>query len=119
MIAVPATTRVWLAAGVTDMRRGIDSLALQVQEHLGGDPHAGDLWVFRGRRGHLLKILGHDGLGFALYTKRLDRGRFIWPPLVSEAQDGVVAISAAQLAYMLDGIDWRQPRQTWQPRAAG
>lgn len=115
MITLPATTRVWLAAGVTDMRRGIDSLALQVQEHLGGDPHAGDLWVFRGRRGHLLKILRHDGLGFALYTKRLDRGRFIWPA----PQDGVVAISAAQLAYMLDGIDWRQPRQTWQPRAAG
>jgi len=62
-----------------------------------------------------LKILGHDGLGFALYTKRLDHGRFIWPA----PQDGVVAISAAQLAYMLDGIDWRQPRRTWRPRAAG
>jgi transposase len=104
-----------LAGGVTDMRRGIDSLALQVQEHLGGDPHAGDLWVFRGRSGHLLKMVWHDGLGFSLYTKRLDRGRFIWPA----PTDGVVAISAAQLAYLLDGIDWRNPRQTWRPRAAG
>jgi len=115
MIAFPAGTRVWLAGGVTDMRRGINSLALQVQEHLGGDPHAGDLWVFRGRSGQLLKIVWHDGLGFSLYTKRLDRGRFIWPV----PKDGVVAISAAQLAYLLDGIDWRNPRQTWRPRAAG
>jgi transposase len=115
MIAFPAGSRVWLAGGVTDMRRGIDSLALQVQEHLGGDPHAGDLWVFRGRSGHLLKMVWHDGLGFSLYTKRLDRGRFIWPA----PTDGVVAISAAQLAYLLDGIDWRNPRQTWRPRAAG
>jgi transposase len=115
MIAFPAGSRVWLAGGVTDMRRGIDSLALQVQEHLGGDPHAGDLWVFRGRSGHLLKMVWHDGLGFSLYTKRLDRGRFIWPA----PTDGVVAISAAQLAYLIDGIDWRNPRQTWRPRAAG
>ena len=115
MIAFPAGSRVWLAGGVTDMRRGIDSLALQVQQHLGGDPHAGDLWVFRGRSGHLLKIVWHDGLGFSLYTKRLDRGRFLWPA----PADGVVAISAAQLAYLLDGIDWRNPRQTWRPRAAG
>jgi transposase len=115
MIAFPAGSRVWLAGGVTDMRRGIDSLALQVQEHLGGDPHAGDLWVFRGRSGHLLPRVWHDGLGFSLYTKRLDRGRFIWPA----PTDGVVAISAAQLAYLLDGIDWRNPRQTWRPRAAG
>jgi len=115
MIAFPAGSRVWLAGGVTDMRRGIDSLALQVQQHLGGDSHAGDLWVFRGRSGHLLKIVWHDGLGFSLYTKRLDRGRFLWPA----PADGVVAISAAQLAYLLDGIDWRNPRQTWRPRVAG
>lgn len=115
MIAFPAGTRVWLAGGVTDMRRGMNSLALQVQQHLGGDPHAGDLWVFRGRSGSLLKIVWHDGLGFSLYTKRLDRGRFLWPA----PKDGAVTISAAQLVYLLDGIDWRNPRQTWRPRAAG
>jgi transposase len=115
MIAFPAGTRVWLAGGVTDMRRGMNSLALQVQQHLGGDPHAGDLWVFRGRSGSLLKILWHDGLGFSLYVKRLDRGRFVWPA----PKDGAVTISAAQLAYLLDGIDWRNPRQTWRPQAAG
>ena len=89
MIPVPTGVRVWLAAGVTDMRRGMNSLALQVQESLGRDPHAGDLFVFRGRKGHLLKILWHDGLGCSLYAKRLERGRFLWP----SPADGVVAIT--------------------------
>jgi transposase len=115
MIPVPSGVRVWLAAGVTDMRRGMNSLALQVQEGRGRDPHAGDLFVFRGRRGNLIKVLWHDGLGFSLYAKRLERGRVIWP----SPADGVVAITSAQLGYMLEGIDWRNPRQTWRPLAAG
>jgi len=115
MIPVPSNVRVWLAVGRTDMRRGMHGLALQVQESLKRDPHAGDLFVFRGARGDLVKIIRHDGVGMSLYVKRLDRGRFIWP----SPADGVVAISSAQLAYMLDGIDWRNPRQTWRPAAAG
>jgi transposase len=105
MIVPPSGVRVWLATGATDMRRGMNSLALQVQEALHRDPHAGDL----------LKILWHDGLGMSLYAKRLERGRFIWP----SPADGVVPISAAQLGYMLEGIDWRNPRQTWRPLVAG
>jgi transposase len=115
MIPVPAGIRVWLATGVTDMRRGMNGLSLQVQEGLGRDPHAGDLFVFRGRRGNLIKILWHDGIGLSLYAKRLERGRFIWP----SAADGVVAIRPAQLGYMLEGIDWRHPQRTWRPRLAG
>ena len=115
MIPFPSGTRVWLATGHTDMRRGMNSLALLVQEAMKRDPHAGDLYVFRGRRGNLVKILWHDGLGMSLYAKRLERGRFVWP----SPADGAVAISAAQLAYMLDGIDWRNPLHTWHPRAAG
>jgi transposase len=115
MIPVPSGMRVWLAVGHTDMRRGMNSLALQVQEGLKRDPHAGDLYVFRGKRGHLIKILWHDGIGMSLYAKRLERGRFLWP----SPADGIVAISAAQLAYMLDGIDWRNPIRTWRPEAAG
>ena len=115
MIPVPSGVRVWLAAGATDMRRGMPGLALQVQERLGRDPHAGDLFVFRGRRGDLIKVLWHDGLGFSLYAKRLDRGRFLWP----SPADGVVAITPAQLGYMLEGIDWRNPQRTWRPLAAG
>jgi transposase len=115
MIPVPSNVRVWLAVGRTDMRRGMDGLALQVQQTLSRDPFAGDLFVFRGRRGDMVKIIWHDGVGMSLYVKRLERGRFIWPSPV----DGIVAISSAQLAYMLDGIDWRNPRQTWRPATAG
>jgi transposase len=74
MIPMPANLRVWLATGVTDMRKGMNGLALLVQEGLKRDPHAGDLYVFRGRSGSLVKILWHDGLGLSLYAKRLDRG---------------------------------------------
>ena len=115
MIPVPSNVRVWLAVGHTDMRRGMNSLALQVQQSLRRDPHGGDLYVFRGRSGDLIKILWHDGIGMSLYAKRLERGRFIWP----SPADGMVAISSAQLAYMLDGIDWRNPRLTFRPESAG
>ena len=79
MIPLPAGCRVWIATGHTDMRRGMHGLALQVQEQLKRDPHAGDLYIFRGRRGDLAKILWHDGIGLSLYAKRLDRGKFIGP----------------------------------------
>ena len=96
-------------------RTANSGLALQVQVQLGRDPHAGDLFVFRGRRGDLIKVLWHDGLGFSLYAKRLERGRFLWP----SPADGVVAITPAQLGYMLEGIDWRNPQRTWRPLVAG
>src|SRR4051794_34583095 len=115
MIPVPSGMRVWLAVGRTDMRKGMNGLALQVQLALGRDPHAGDLYVFRGARGDLIKIIWHDGIGMSLYSKRLESGRFIWP----SPAEGAVAISAAQLAYMLDGIDWRNPRHTFRPQRAG
>ena len=63
----------------------MNTLALQVQQDLGRDPHAGDLYVFRGRRGDLIKILWHDGLGISLYAKRLEQGRFSWPSTVGGA----------------------------------
>ena len=91
----------WIATGHTDMRRCMQGLALQVQEQLKRDPHGGDLYVFRGRRGDLAKILWHDGVGLSLYAKRLDRRKFIWP----SAKEGVISISAGQMAYMLEGID--------------
>ena len=77
MIPVPSGVRVWLAVGHSDMRRGMNGLALQVQQALGRDPHAGDLYVFRGRRADLVKIIWHDGIGMSLYAKRLERGRFL------------------------------------------
>ncbi len=115
MIAIPGNVRVWLATGHTDMRCGMNSLALRVQESFKRDPHGGDLYVFRGKNGKLIKILWHDGVGMSLYAKRLERGRFIWPTAV----DGAVSITSAQLGYMLEGIDWRNPQHSWRPSAAG
>ncbi len=115
MISLPAGTRVWLAAGATDMRRGFDGLARQVQQVLGQDPFCGHLFVFRGRRGDLVKVLFWDGQGMCLFAKRLERGRFIWP----QAKDGAVTLTPAQLSMLLEGIDWRMPSRTWQPEVAG
>ena len=93
MIPVATGVRIWIATGHTDMRKGMQGLALLVQEGLGRDPFAGDVFVFRGRAGSLIKALWHDGVGLSLYAKRLDRGRFVWPATV----DGVVALTAAQM----------------------
>ena len=115
MLSFSGEGRVWLATGHTDMRKGFASLALLVQERLKRDPHTGDLYVFRGRRGDLIKVLWHDGQGACLFSKRLERGRFIWP----SPADGVVTITSAQLGYLLEGIDWRMPQKTWRPTATG
>ncbi|WP_255455619.1 IS66 family insertion sequence element accessory protein TnpB [Salipiger sp. PrR007] len=69
----------WIAGGATDMRRGMNTLALTVQQGLGRDPHAGEIFCFRGRKGDLVKLLWHDGVGVSLYPKRLEAGKFIWP----------------------------------------
>jgi transposase len=115
MIPVPSGVRVWLATGHTDMRRGMNGLALQIQEVLKRDPYGGHLFVFRGRRGDLIKVLWHDTQGTCLFSKRLERGHFIWP----SPAEGVVTITPAQLGYLLEGIDWRAPQRTWRPQAAG
>ena len=115
MIPVPAGVRVWLAAGHTDMRKGFDGLAMLIQETLKRDPHDGQLFVFRGKRGDLLKLIWYDGQGMCLFAKRLERGRFIWPSTTGEP----VTITVAQLGYLLEGIDWRAPQRTYRPELAG
>ena len=114
MIGLPTGSRIWLAAGVTDLRRGMDGLASLVQTALQEDPFAGHLFIFRGRRGDLIKILWWSGDGMNLFAKRLERGCFVWP----QATTGSVHLSAAQLSMLLEGIDWRRPERTWQPRTA-
>ncbi len=79
MIGLPAGTRVWLAAGMTDMRRGFDGLAAIAQSALEQSPFSGHVFVFRGKRGDLIKLLWWDGQGMCLFAKRLERGRFVWP----------------------------------------
>src|SRR3979411_3417133 len=100
MIPVPTGVRIWVATGYTDMRKGMQGLSLLVQESLGRDPFAGDVFVFRGRSGSLIKALWHDGIGLSLYASGLDRGRLVWPATV----DGVVALTAAQMGYLLDHL---------------
>jgi transposase len=115
IIPISGDIRIWLATGRTDMRKGMNTLALQVQQAFGRDPYAGDLFVFRGLRGDKLKMIWHDGLGMSLYVKRLERGSFIWPAVAN----GAVSITPAQLNYMLSGIDWRNPVYTFRPALAG
>jgi transposase len=116
MIPAPAGSRVWLATGHTDMRKGFDGLAALVQDHLRHDPFSGQAFVFRGRQGRLIKVLWWDGQGLCLFAKRLEKGRFIWPA----ASTGAAAtLSPAQLAMLLEGIDWRTPIRTDRPRIAG
>lgn len=115
MIPVPSGVRVWLATGHTDTRKGFAGLALQVQEVLRRDPHGGHLSVFRGRRGDLLKVIWHDRQGACLFSKRLERGRFLWP----SPADGIVTITPVQLGYLLEGIDWRMPQRCGRPTATG
>ncbi|MBL0123720.1 MAG: IS66 family insertion sequence element accessory protein TnpB [Betaproteobacteria bacterium] len=114
MIGLPTSTRIWLAAGVTDLRRGMDGLAALVQSALADNPFSGHVFIFRGKRGDLVKLLWWSGDGMNLYAKRLERGRFIWP----QATSGSVCLSAAQLSMLLEGIDWRRPERTWQPSRA-
>ena len=114
MIGWPAGTRIWIVAGVTDLRRGLVGLAGMVQTALAEDPFSGQVFVFRGRRGDLLKVLWWDGDGLCLFAKRLERGHFIWP----QADDGTISLTPAQLSMLLEGIDWRRPVRTSAPQMA-
>jgi transposase len=115
VIPVPASTKIWLAGGVTDMRKGFAGLAASAEAILNADPYCGHLFVFRGRRGDLIKVIWWDGQGACLFSKRLEKGRFVWPSVA----DGKVQVTSAQLSMLLEGIDWRAPLRTWRPLVAG
>ena len=108
MITLPSNTRIWIAAGVTDLRRGFTGLSALAQTALEQDPLSGHVFVFRGRRGDLIKVLWFDGDGLCLLAKRLERGRFVWP----KADSGTVSLTRAQLSMLCEGIDWRRPQRT-------
>lgn len=101
MMGLPAGTRIWIAAGVTDMRAGFNGLAAKVQAALEEDPFSGHVFVFRGRRGNVIKVLWSTGDGLCLLAKRLERGRFVWP----QADSGKVHLTAAQLTCHAAGRD--------------
>ena len=91
------------------------TLAAQAEASLSEDPYSGHLFVFRGRHGDFLKIIWWDQQGACLFSKRLERGRFVWPVV----KDGKVSMSPAQLSMLLEGIDWRMPQRTWRPLTVG
>ena len=114
MISLPSGTSIWIAAGVTDLRRGFTGLSAIAQTVLEQNPFSGHVFVFRGKRGDLIKLLWWDGDGLCLFAKRLERGRFVWP----QADQGSVSLSRAQLSMLLEGIDWRRPIRTAPPSIA-
>ena len=114
LVGLPTGTRVWVAAGMTDMRKGFNGLAAIAQVALSADPYSGHVFVFRGKSGSLVKLLWWSGDGMNLYAKKLEQGKFIWP----QANAGAISLSAAQLSMLLEGIDWRAPRRSWQPTLA-
>ena len=116
MILVPPGVRILLAAQPVDFRKGMDGLAALVQQALQANPFAGDVVIFRPKRADRIKILVYDGTGLCLYAKRLEAGRFSWP----SPAEGVVRLSAAQLATLLEGLPWHclQPRAIPRPSTA-
>jgi transposase len=115
MITLPSGVRVWLACGHTDMRKGMDALAMLAQKVLEEDPFSGALFAFRGKRGGLIKILWFDGQGMCLFSKRLEKGHFLWPTTDIDR----VSLTAAQVSMLLEGIDWRMPPRVRRPELAG
>ena len=114
MIGLAAGTRIWIVAGVTDMRRGFVGLSGMVQTALKENPFSGEIYIFRGRRGDLIKVLWFAEDGLCLFAKRLERGKFIWP----QAANGTVSLTPAQLSMLLEGLDWRRPIRTQTPQLA-
>jgi len=104
MIAAGSGTRIVIARRPVDFRKQADSLAALVAADLAQDPYSGTIYVFRSKRRDRIKLVGFDGSGLWLFAKRLETGRFEWP----EIADGVMTMSAAQLAALLDGVDWRR-----------
>jgi transposase len=108
LIGLPSGSKVWIATGHTDMRKGLIGLAGMVKQTLLCDPLSGHLFVFRGRKGDRIKVLWWDGQGMCLFYKLLERGHFVWP----QGDTGKIQLTQAQLAMLLEGIDWRILRRT-------
>jgi len=117
MIAPAAGVRIMVASRPVDFRNGLDGLAAMVQQALRENPFAGDLFVFRAKRADRVKIVYWDGAGLCLFHKRLEQGRFAWPPVT----DGAIRLSAGQLALLPEGLDWSRvkPRPVVAPSSVG
>jgi transposase len=107
MISPPAGgVRIMVSSRPVDFRNGLDGLAAMVQQALHANPFAGDIFVFRAKRADRVKILYWDGTGLCLFHKRLEQGRFAWPPV----DGGAIRLSAGQLGLLLEGLEWSRVR---------
>ena len=106
MIALPSGVRVLIATSPVDFRKGMDGLAALVQETLKADPFSGAIFVFRAKRGDRVKLICWDGTGLCLFAKRLEEGSFRWPRI----ENGTMRLTPAQLAALLEGLDWTRVR---------
>ena len=102
MLVPPGPIRVLIATKPVDFRKGMDGLAALVKEQLKADPFSGTIYVFRSKRADRVKLLFWDGSGVCLFAKRLEEGKFRWP----RVEDGAMRLSAAQLAALVEGLDW-------------
>jgi transposase len=102
MLIPPGPIRVLVATQPVDFRKGMNGLAALVKEHLKADPFSGTIFCFRSKRADRVKLVFWDGTGLCLFVKRLEDGKFRWPRI----QDGAMRLSAAQLAALLEGLDW-------------
>lgn len=107
MLNIGTDTRIYLCTGHTDMRKGINRLSLLAQSLLSDRYHKGVLFIFRGKQADKIKMLWWDSQGFCLYYKCLDSGKFTWPRLDEQKS---VGITKAQLAMLIEAIDWRNPK---------
>ena len=104
MISLAPGTKVFLACRPIDLRAGFNGLAAKVRQVIGQDPFGGSLYIFRGKRGDYFKALYWDGTGLWLLAKKLETGRFVWPPII----DGAMTLTPAQLALLVEAMDWRR-----------
>ena len=102
MLTLSPTVRIYLASGITDMRKSFDGLAGLARDVIGEDPLSGHLFVFCNRRRDRLKVLYWDRSGFCLFAKRLERGTFAWPDSNGRTR---VELTAEQLVMLIGGID--------------
>ena len=112
-VGPPAGVRVLVATKPVDFRKGMDGLAALVKDELRADPFNGAIYVFRAKRADRVKLVFWDGTGLVLYAKRLEQGAFRWPRIA----DGSMRLTPAQLAGLVEGLDWTRVRPPPRTRA--
>ena len=110
MLSFPPAVRIWLATQAADLRKSFDGLAELVRQHLANDPLSGHVFVFRNQRSDRVKLLYWDEDGYVIVYKRLEAGTFRFP--AAGAGPGGVGMRAADLAMLLDGVDWQQAKRS-------